>query len=350
MLGDYELKERVLYFDWLRVYATILVVTIHVASNYIGATISEGPLAWQSANFYESIARSSVPLFVMISGALMLSNSKEVNYSFFLRKRVSKILIPLVLWSFIYYCYQVFIRQWIEEFSIIEFFKLFLNNEISVHFWFMYMILGLYFAAPIVKIFIQHARRKDIEYFLLLWIYASIVVEFTQFHFDLSFNIELFYVTKYIGYFVLGYYLATYPQNVWWTRIGYALALTGFVSTFFLTYYYTMNQEGVTQLFWYEYHSPNVVIAAIGVFLIFKHLFSPKKIGLILGTVNNLSFGIYLLHILVMFILLNTFVMRVIDNQHPLIAIPAEVLLVLLISGIISFVISKLPILKHLIP
>lgn len=344
------MKERILYFDWLRVYATILVVTIHVAANYIGLNYTDGRAAWLSANFYEAIARSSVPLFVMISGALLLSNKKDIDYSFFLKKRVSKILIPLVAWSFIYYCYQVFVRQWIEEFSITEFIKLFLNNDISVHFWFMYMILGLYFTTPIVKIFIQHARRKDVEYFLLLWFYASVIVKFMEFHYELAFNIELFHVTNYIGYFVLGYYLATYPQNVWWTRIGYAFALIGFVSTFFLTYYFTVSHQGEPQLFWYEYHSPNVVLAAIGVFLIFKHLFSKRKIGPILGAANNLSFGIYLLHILVMFMLMNTFVMRVIDNQHALLAIPAEVFLVMLISAIISFVISKIPIVKNLIP
>lgn len=344
------MKERILYFDWLRVYATFLVVTIHVATNYIGANIQEGAAAWHSANFYESIARSSVPLFVMISGALLLSNKKEIAYSFFLRKRVSKILIPLVAWSFIYYCYFVFVRQWIDVFSLKEFATMFLNNNISVHFWFMYMILGLYLATPIVKLFIQHARRKDIEYFLLLWIYASVLVPLTKHHFNLAFNIELFHVTSYIGYFVLGYYLSTYPQKVWWTRMGYILALLGFASTFFLTYFYTLREDGVTQLFWYEYHSPNVVMAAIGVFLIFKHLFSNKKIGPILGAANNLSFGIYLLHILVMFILLNTFVMRVIDNQHPLLAIPAEVLLVTVISAIISFIISKIPLVRNLIP
>lgn len=344
------MKERILYFDWLRVYATILVVTIHVAANYIGLNYTEGRAAWLSANFYESIARSSVPLFVMISGALLLSNKKDIDYPFFLKKRVSKILIPLVAWSFIYYCYQVFVRQWIEEFSIKDFITLFLNNEISVHFWFMYMILGLYFATPIVKIFIQNARRKDIEYFLMLWFYASFVVKFMDFHYDLAFNIELFHVTNYVGYFVLGYYLANFPQHVWWTRIGYAFALIGFSSTFFLTYYFTAAHQGEPQLFWYEYHSPNVLLASIGVFLVFKHLFANRKIGPVLGAANKLSFGIYLLHILVMFMLMNTFVMRVIDNQHALLAIPAEVFLVVVVSAIISFVISKIPIVKNLIP
>jgi surface polysaccharide O-acyltransferase-like enzyme len=344
------LKERILYFDWLRVYATIMVVTIHVAANYVGLNYTEGRAAWLSANFYESIARSSVPLFVMISGALLLSGKQEINYSHFLRKRVSKILIPLVAWSFIYYCYQVFVREWIESFSLTEFIKLFLNNEISVHFWFMYMILGLYLTTPIVKIFIQHARREDVEYFLLLWFYASVIVKLMQFHYELSFNVELYHVTNYVGYFVLGYYLANYPQHVWWTRIGYAFALIGISSTFFLTYYFTLSHQGEPQLFWYEYHSPNVLLATVGVFLVFKHLFSKRKIGSVLGIANNLSFGIYLLHILVMFALMDTFVMRVIDRQHPLLAIPAEVLIVILVSGAISFIISKIPVLKKLIP
>ncbi len=339
-----------MYFDWLRVYATIMVVTIHVAANYIGINYLEGKTAWISANFYESLARSSVPLFVMISGALLLSSKQEINYPQFLKKRVSKILIPLVAWSFIYYCYQVFVRKWIEEFSFTEFITKFLNADISVHFWFMYMILGLYLTTPIIKVFIQNARRKDIEYFLLLWFYASVIVKFMKYHFDLAFNVELFHVTNYIGYFVLGYYLATFPMNVWWTRIGYAMALLGFSSTFFLTHYFTVAQEGVPQLFWYEYHAPSVLLAAAGVFLVFKHLFAKRKIGPVLNVANKLSFGIYLLHILVMFSLMNTRLMRIVDAQHPLLAIPAEVFIVIVISAAISYVISKIPVVKNLIP
>lgn len=344
------MKDRILYFDWLRVYATIMVVTIHVGANFVGVNYTEGLSGWTAANFYESLARSSVPLFVMISGALLLSSKQEINYSHFLRKRVSKILIPLVAWSFIYYCYKVFVGNWIAEFSIAEFFRLFLTNGISVHFWFMYMILGLYFTTPIIKVFIQHARRKDVEYFLLLWLYASVIVKFMKFHYNLSFNIELFHVTNYIGYFVLGFYLATYPLKVWWTRIGYAFALLGISLTFFLTYYFTLAHQGDPQLFWYEYHSPNVLLASVGLFLVFKHLFSKRQIGRFLGTVNSLSFGIYLLHILVMYMLTDTSVMRSIDSQHPLIAIPSEVFVVILLSGAISFVISKLPGVNKLIP
>ena len=66
------MKERLLYLDWLRMFATFMVVTIHVSAPYVGTPYYDAPTNWLGANFYESISRASVPLFVMISGALLL--------------------------------------------------------------------------------------------------------------------------------------------------------------------------------------------------------------------------------------------------------------------------------------
>ena len=152
------MRERLWYLDWLRVVATFMVVTIHVSAGIIGINYHDAPTTWLGANFYESLSRSSVPLFVMISGALLLGDQREISYSHFLSKRVSKIFIPLVSWSLIYYIYQVF-DHWYPVFSVKQFISLFLTNGISVHFWFMYMILGIYLTTPIVKIFIQSCEE-----------------------------------------------------------------------------------------------------------------------------------------------------------------------------------------------
>ena len=78
------MKERLVYLDWLRLFATFMVVTIHVSAPYVGIPYYDAPTSWLGANFYEAISRASVPLFVMISGALLLSDGREVSYKAFL--------------------------------------------------------------------------------------------------------------------------------------------------------------------------------------------------------------------------------------------------------------------------
>ena len=343
------MRERLLYLDWLRVVATFMVVTIHVSAGIVGIDYNDSPTNWLAANFYESLSRSAVPLFVMISGALLLGDQREMSYTHFLSKRVSKIFIPLVSWSIIYYIYQV-IDHWYPTFSIKQLISLFLTNGISVHFWFMYMILGIYLTTPIVKIFIQHAKRRDIEYFLILWFYASFIVKYMNDAFGFSFNIELFYVTNYVGYFVLGYYLAHYPLKKISGKLALFSTLLGMVIIFFLTFSTTKNAGGTLQEYWYEYHSPGVLLSAIGMFLLFKQYFSKKNLGPLSNAINRLSFGIYLVHMLVLLIFSHRIIRPLQDHFHPILSIPITVLFVLAISGIMTYVISKIPFVKKLIP
>ncbi|WP_226678997.1 acyltransferase [Mesobacillus jeotgali] len=347
--GLFGMRERVIFFDWLRIFATIAVVTIHVSAEPVWVNMYEAPrFYWLSANFYESLTRASVPLFVMISGALMLGKGKAISYRNFLSTKVNKIFLPLLLWSLIYYIYHVY-RGDHEGFQILHFIKLFLTNGVSVHFWFMYMILGIYLTVPIIRIFIQNASKKDIEYFLILWLYASVIVKYMKFHNGFSFNLELYLVTNYIGYFILGYYLTNYSLAKKWRLLTYSGGLAGIVSTFLLTYLDTKEAGGALQAFWYEYHSPNVLLSSIGIFVLAKYSIK-RGLPSFINEINKVSFGIYLVHMLVLDVFANEIFDRLQHNLHPLLSIPLIVLIAVIFSAIVTYTLSRIPILKRLVP
>lgn len=89
---------------WLnnaRIIAILAVVLLHVSSRVI--TWSElGSNDWWYANLYDSLVRWCVPVFVMISGALLLAPEKAEPLGVFYKKRASRILSPLVFWSLFY--------------------------------------------------------------------------------------------------------------------------------------------------------------------------------------------------------------------------------------------------------
>ena len=69
---------RNISFDLLRVLSALSVVALHVSAQYI--MISEvDSLFFRLSNFLNSISRFGVPIFVMLSGVLFLSEDKELS-------------------------------------------------------------------------------------------------------------------------------------------------------------------------------------------------------------------------------------------------------------------------------
>ncbi|MGK7376307.1 acyltransferase [Planococcus sp. 1R117A] len=341
--------KRFLFFDWLRVLATIAVVTIHISAIFITANYYDGKSSWLTANFFESFTRWCVPIFVMISGALILSDKREYTYQSFLKKRISKIFIPLLGWSILYFGF--YFVQGRVELNPILFIQRFLNNGISVHFWFIYMLLGLTLVSPLIKLMLKNATQKDLTYFLVLWFYASVISRVLEHLVDITFNMELFFVTDYVGYYILGYYLFTYELPLALRRFLYVGLAFGLLFTFFLTFITTAEADGSFQSFWYGYHSPNVVLASIGLFVLFKHshYINSKKLPSIPHFINTTSFGIYLVHMMVLKFIADYFPGLWLDT-HSAIAIPYRVFITVLISALIVLAMKKVPVLKSLVP
>lgn len=342
--------KRFMFFDWLRILATIAVVTIHISAIFITTNYYDGRSSWLTANFFESFTRWCVPIFVMISGALILSDQREYTYKSFLVKRISKIFIPLLGWSILYYLF--YFIQGRVELNPLQFISRFLNNGISVHFWFIYMLLGLTLISPLIKLMLKNATQKDLTYFLVLWFYASVISRVLEKMFNITFNMELFFVTDYVGYYILGYYLLTYELPLLLRKLLYIGLVAGLLATYALTFVTTIRAEGAFQSFWYGYHSPNVVLVSIALFVLFKHsnFINTKELTGISKLLNTTSFGIYLVHMMVLKSIADFFPQFWLNNTHAAFAIPYRVLVTVAISALIVLVMRKVPVLKNLVP
>lgn len=341
--------KHFLFLDWLRILATIAVITVHISTGFVLANYNDSPATWLAGNFYESVARWCVPIFIMISGALLLSDSRESTYRTFFAKRASKVFVPLLGWSAIYYLY--FVSRDRYPAGLLDFITRFSTNDISNHLWFIYMLLGMYLITPLLKLLLKNAQKKDVTYFLALWLYISVAVRLLKHYVGFSFEIELYFATSYIGYYVLGYYLITYEISSLMRKLAYAGTVVGIAGTFFLTYSFTMQANGAFRAFWYDYHSPTVLLSSIGIFVFLKHL--PISEGAIKhfvpAIINNTNFGIYLVHMLVIS-LLSTFAPFLWLDMSAFLEIPYKVLLTLIGSIIIVLVMRKIPLIKKLVP
>lgn len=148
--------KRIHYLDMLRTISIFSVIVIHVtATGLYGETGSTG---WKTLVVYSTITRFSVPVFFMISGALFLSAPKSLSIKQLYFRNIAKIIVLLLFWEIIYQFYHTdFV---LNSANLKTAFSNILNGNTQMHFWFLYVIVGIYFLLPIIKIFVSNADRK----------------------------------------------------------------------------------------------------------------------------------------------------------------------------------------------
>jgi len=335
--------------DWinnLRIVAMFLVVILHTTSPMLMAYGKVPDNYWLIADFYNALARFGVPVFVMITGALLLGRDYEPGD--FLKRRLWRIIPPFLFWSLVYVAYA-----WYDE-DIAFTNDVWLNVKIvlhqlkfgaSYHLWYVYMLIGLYFIIPILSKFVRNASEKLIVYFILLWLIVMLISQPYLVRYNPQ--IDLHYISGYIGYLVLGYYLATKQFPAWlnarWFGLIFLLSLIVIVAGTYIT---CISTKGLTTLF-YEPISPMIVLLSGSIFMVFRLSavrLSPK-IKKFTNFAGAYTYGIYLSHAFILNILGDPDYHLNIDYKlcTPLVSIPFTALVCYGLSLLLVWLLSKLP-------
>jgi len=301
---------RLVWADLVRVYATFAVVMLHAASVPVMRFDSQPISQWLWADAYRSVTASCIPLFVMLSGALVLG-TRSVDTKAFAEKRIRKVLIPLVAWSLIYFAWARYFHS--QPITLGQFGTQLLSGihtPVYVHLWFMYLIISLYLLVPIFSVYVQNASLKNQLYFAALWILGTAVFPSVEQATGIVVDINLQPVAGFIGYFVLGATIICYCPAVLsrkWIAVCLVVMISGLVATFWGTYLETVAQGGKLYESLFGHLAPNVDLIAIPTFLLLRHYgttrasaFERNGVAGALAIVGSLSFGVYLIHVIIM--------------------------------------------------
>jgi surface polysaccharide O-acyltransferase-like enzyme len=327
--------NKLAWADGLRLYAACSVLLLHVAATGVLAYGKVSPSNWWTCTIYDSGVRSCVPLFVMLTGALILPSERPLED--YLKKRVTRIILPFAFWSLVYIAYHYFNHDAGAPVGLVPTLK-WIYGKLQVgaefHFWYVYMILGVYLFAPILGKWCRAATEQELLYFLVIWsftLFANIPV-FSKY----GIRIDLTYFGGYIGYAVLGYYISV---NKTATKKWLAIITisAGYLITLLGTYWLTAQNGHFIEQF-YNPLTPNVALMAAGTFYLFRHASLPPITGL-LAVIKDNSYTIYLSHILVLSVLKDWGITEFII--HPAVGIPLLSLLCLAICVLIAIGIKK---------
>ena len=348
--GVLKVQKRIQYMDSLRAMAILGVLLLHAATPYVVLYDEINEIDWQIGIIYNALSRWCVPIFLMISGALLLGR-KEEPLGVFFKKRANKILLPFIAWSVIYYAWATY--MWSPGYSLKEFFIMFFNNQVYYHLWYFYALIGIYLLVPIFNIFVNHASRQMIGYVIVLWLlfYGG----FRYYSYLVSNEFTLFFpLSEYIGFFLLGYYIAAIEIAQKW-RIGiYVLGMVGAIETVFRTNVLTEEQGQFTS-YAFSYTSPNVIAMSVALFVFVKYWVNRKvargtyETSGIIKLIGQTSFGVYLIHAMILDKVRPYFFEGNELFFKPFIAIPMQVFIILVLSTIIVWIIQKIPLLKRIV-
>lgn len=322
-------QQRKIYIDVVKTIAIIGVVLIHISAN--GYNYDIGSFNFTSAVFWGSLSRASVPLFFMSSGALMLNTNKELPLKKLYTHNILRLVVALFVWASIYIIYHIAVEGIWELPVIIQGIKDLLLFKHEFHLYYLHIILLVYAFLPVVRLFLVQANKKDLEYLLVLWfIFAILYPTLKPFKpFSLLNGIPAQWLMNMsygaIGYCVLGYYLNNYKFSV--TK-SVVLAIVGFAIVFCVTLFISFDKGELYTALW-EGMSVGVAVMATGIFSLCSHIGQQNiPLAKVFTFVSSASFCVYLVHILIMWLLME--VGLSVDILPTLISIP-------LLSGITMF-------------
>jgi surface polysaccharide O-acyltransferase-like enzyme len=337
---------RLFWPDFMRACAMCMVVLIHICGAILNAGYTGShPSYWWIAESINAFTRTSVPLFFMLSGAMVIGRAQKETPILFLRKRLGRIVVSFLVWSCLYLAFTNL--QHHTSFTFSQFLHI-AYEPTYYHLWFFYSIIGLYLFAPILGM----ANPASLRYLFVFWFISISIMFFLEgtIHPLINGNFTRLLPT-YIGYFAGGYLLQSVllKKNqfiVAWIVFGVVLCIT-----IIMTGILTIRTGGTSAGFYSDYLNVNVVVMSIALFLILRTIghktFSPvfHKTTMLL---SQCGLGIYVIHPLILGFLASGALGLPITAQtiHPLIGIPLTFLITVTISTAITFGLTKIPVVK----
>ena len=264
--------------DIIRIFAFIFIVLLHTLNRQFGINVWMGGYA---------VISIGVNLFVMISGYLLLDKSE--NAALFFKKRILNILPLFIVFNVIYiYFLKVPIVPILKG-----------KSFAAPHFWYIYMILGLYFLTPWLQKVLKYAE-KETFFVVFLWFLCNILNPYLQYFNLAEIPFSNFPLTGFIGYYILGYFVKKYDKKIKdfsfvWIIIIYFI---GFFISFFSTKYVLIT-TGIRVSDFFDKNSLGTFIMTIS-FFAFCCKFNFTKRNDITKIIANSTYFAFLIHLIVL--------------------------------------------------
>ncbi|WP_267490152.1 acyltransferase [Companilactobacillus futsaii] len=329
--------------DVIRVMAMFLVVLAHVCVSRLGHGV--GSIDWNIAHSLVIITEVAVPLFFMISGSTILNSPKTRSISYLFKHRLPKILVPFIIWSIIT---AYFARQLDGTYTYHSFMQSVLSmyhQPVIIAYWFIYPLISLYLLSPLLKAMVDSLSSTGLNYLLILWFVFMMIIPAVipvlpsdiRVYFK-AYSMSKIVFSSYLGYFLLGYKLSQEKHRKTNWLIGILMILILFTINIEIGLIDNRSLWKILNIF-----SIGSVPFIAGLIFVVLRSFENKYhhwFSKLIEILAPLTYGVYLIHGLVI---------NLIEQWFGSNAYFTNFLLVSLISLVVIFILSKIPLIRKIL-
>ncbi|MFI3299271.1 MAG: acyltransferase family protein [Rikenellaceae bacterium] len=321
------LKKRNAWIDLIKVIAIFMMIAVHCTDNVTPAERSE---AWYNlwGSFYGSFMRPAIPLFVMVTGVLLLPIKEDISR--FYSRRIMRVVVPFIIWSVIYNIFPWITGLLGLDASVInDFFAWVVPSQeltdalhniamipltfsyYAVQMWYVFLLIGIYLYLPFFSAWVKNSTKKEQHIYLGIWAASLFIPYLREFVVSDLWGVcswnefgMLYGFAGFNGYLLLGYYLKENPIK--WSTLKVAIVfIPMFTVGYLATFWGFKSLSGVegqsvelVELF-YTYCTPNVLMMSLPIFVAIQRIrIRRERTKAILKSLSVCTFGIWMSHYL----------------------------------------------------
>lgn len=281
-------RRRIPAFDVMRSVAAAAVVLVHALGPYRTKLHEVPDWDWASAVALNGALRWTVPVFIMITGALMLSDPRPFEFRYYLERRIAKVLIPFLAFSCLYAVVAGVSTAGFDGDATLAALRALPTHETFYHLGFFYYFIPLYFVIPLLSPLI--ALRGVAVVLVCGWlVLGTLRLAGVSGPWDVD-------PVMFGGYLVLGYVLWRFR----WPSLGWLAVIAAIAVV--VTDWYVIEQSFAAGRYrigqWFSYKTINTAVTAAFVFVACIALCGGLRgrAETVFALVGKHSLGIYLLH------------------------------------------------------
>lgn len=360
-----ETKDKLIYIEIIRIIAAFLVIFNHTGSKgyFLFASYPFGTLPYFSYMIFTVICKIAVPLYLMVTGALLLK--KDIPLKKIYKDKVLRILLVLLLFSSFYYI-RLYVIKYSDILNLPDFLLRVYKGDIIVPFWYLYAYISFLIAFPFLRAMVKSMPEYGYKYLIILSIiFVSIIPPLEYFLSSGEVSLNQYgkigwLFTNIVIYPLVGYYL---ENKIEFEKINkkHLIILTLFtILGIFISCYMTYFKHNITGTCTEETSQDflTVFVLPISISLYIKIKYLCKKVQFsnilkkIILSVGSCSFGIYLTHFA---IIESNFInslwknLTKVNKCNYMMSILLLCILTMFLSYIITFILKKIPGIKKIL-
>ena len=291
-------RKRLHYIDVLNCIAICFVLFLHTSQLAFFGNARYS--SYVTALILQTICAPAVYIFFMNSGATLLDYRQKYSTKTFILKRLRRVGIPFIVWSILYYIYDIIYRAFPGPLqhphpSFTDFINAFASNNINNLFWFFYSIIALYLATPILSVLIKDHQKVLLAIVVTSFLLTDVLnylSKLTGLKLMTSFITQPLITSNFVGYFVMGYLIKkeffSKREENYLVIVGLCALLASIINDLTLKKFILINNIGP-------------FLYSVALYILIKRLvewlYDEKSYEFkIFRTLSGASLGIYILH------------------------------------------------------